>query len=78
MALTDMRIKALKPKAKRYQVTDGRGLSVEVLPSGAVAWRYRYRLHGKLEKVALGQYPDVSLKDARKKRDEMAGQVARG
>ena len=57
MTLTDMRIKALKPKARRYQVTDGRGLSVEVLPSGVVAWRYRYRLHGKLEKVALGQYP---------------------
>jgi len=78
MALTDMRIKALKPKARRYQLTDGRGLSVEVLPSGAVAWRFRYRLHGKLEKVALGHYPDVSLKDARQKRDEMAGQVARG
>ena len=41
-------------------------------------WRFRYRLHGKLEKVALGHYPDVSLKDARQKRDEMAGQVARG
>jgi integrase len=78
MALTDMRIKALKPKARSYQLTDGRGLSVEVLPSGAVAWRFRYRLHGKLEKVALGHYPDVSLKDARQKRDEMAGQVARG
>ncbi len=54
MALSDMRIKALKPKARRYQLTDGRGLGVEVLPSGAVSWRFRYRLHGKLEKVALG------------------------
>ena len=55
MALTDTAIKALKPQAKRYLVTDDRGLSLEVYPTGGMAWRYRYRLNGKLEKVALGK-----------------------
>lgn len=78
MALTDTSIKALKPKANRYFVADDRGLSLEVYPSGGLAWRYRYRLNGKLEKVALGKYPAVSLKAARQKRDELATMVAQG
>lgn len=59
-------------------MTDGRGLSIEVFPSGAMAWRYRYQLGGKTEKVALGRYPDISLRDARLKRDELAILVAKG
>jgi len=78
MALTDMTLKGLKPKLKRYSVTDGRGLSIEVYPTGGMAWRYRYRVSGRLEKVALGKYPAVSLKEARQRRDELAGLVARG
>lgn len=78
MALTDMAIRALKPKDKRYYVTDDRGLCLEVFPTGSMAWRYRYRLHGKLEKVALGRYPAMSLKTARGKRDELAAMVAQG
>jgi len=78
MALTDKKISALQPKEKRYLVTDGRGLGLEVFPSGVGSWRFRYRLRGKLEKVVLGQYPDVSLAAARAKRDELAGQVFRG
>jgi integrase len=78
MALTDKKIGALQPKEKRDLVTDGRGLGLEVFPSGVKSWRFRYRLRGKLEKVVLGQYSDVSLAAARAKRDELAGQVFRG
>lgn len=78
MALTDASLRALKPRPTRYAVTDGRGLSLEVYPSGGLAWRYRYRLAGRLEKVALGKYPALSLKAARAKRDEMATLVAQG
>jgi hypothetical protein len=46
MALTDAQIKALKPKASRYLISDGRGLSLDVLPSGKMSWLYRYRLKG--------------------------------
>ncbi len=78
MALTDAAIKALKPRDKWYAVSDERGLSLEVFPSGGLAWRYRHHLDGKLEKVALGKYPAITLKAARVKRDEMATMVANG
>ncbi|MDB5786704.1 Arm DNA-binding domain-containing protein, partial [Caballeronia mineralivorans] len=44
--LNDTRIKALKPKAARYRVSDGGGLVLEVMVSGSKGWRYRYSLHG--------------------------------
>lgn len=78
MALTDTGLKALKPKAKPYTVTDDRGLYVEVFPSGGVIWRFRYRLNGKQEKLTLGKYPALTLKNARLKRDDAAHGVAMG
>jgi integrase len=78
MSLTDNAIKALKPRAVRYLVTDGSGLSIEVLPSGKLSWIYRYRTNGKPEKVAIGRYPMMSLKYARQKRGELSQFVAQG
>src|ERR1035437_7724891 len=78
MALTDTQIKALKPRASRYLVSDGRGLSLDILPSAVTTWTYRYRRNGKQLKVTLGRYPDLSLKAARAKRDDLAAQVAQG
>jgi integrase len=78
MAITDAAIKALKPRGSRYLVTDARGLCLEVQPSGKLSWLYRYRLSGKPEKVMIGPYPEMSLKLAREKRDELCGVVARG
>jgi integrase len=78
MALTDARIKAFKSRAARYLVSDGRGLSLDVLPSGKMSWLYRYRLNGHYEKVTLGRYPDLTLRAARVKRDDLAAQVATG
>jgi hypothetical protein len=75
MTLTDTAIKALKPQAKRYLAVfrDGRPRAF----AGGISNR-RHRLNGKLEKVALGKYPALSLKAARQKRDELATLVARG
>ncbi len=78
MALTDTALKALKPREKTYAVSDERGLSVEVFPTGGIVWRYRYRLHGKYEKLTLGKYPALTLKNARLMRDEAAREVALG
>lgn len=79
MPLSDTAIKALKPKAARYVVTDSRGLILEVHPSGAMAWSYRYRLPtGKRERVVLGRYPALSLKLARAARDKRETMVALG
>jgi len=78
MALTDTALKALKPGAKVYTKADERGLYVEVFPTGGIVWRYRYRLNGKLEKLTLGKYPALTLKNARIKRDEAAQVAAMG
>jgi integrase len=76
MALTDTALKALKPRDKPYTVADERGLYVEVFPSGGIVWRYRYRLGGQREKLTLGKYPALTLKNARLKRDEAAQAAA--
>jgi integrase len=76
--LTDTKLKALKPRDRVYIVTDSRGLYVEVFPTGGVIWRCRYRLNGKQEKVTIGKYPSLTLKDARVKRDELMQLAARG
>lgn len=78
MPLTDTAIRALKPKQARYRVTDGRGLTLEVLPSGRLSWLYRYRFQGKPEKVAIGHYPEFNLKAARRERDRLASMAAHG
>lgn len=79
MTLTDARIKALKPVAgSRYSKADGGGLLLDVTPGGVKSWVFRYRLNGVREKVVLGRYPDMTLKVAREKRDELATQVASG
>ncbi len=78
MPLTDAALRALKPQDRVYTVADGRGLYVEVFPTGGVIWRYRYRLAGKQEKLTLGKYPDLTLKNARLKRDEAAQAAAIG
>lgn len=78
MALTDTALKALRPRERVFTVADDRGLYVEVFPTGGVVWRYRYRLNGKLEKLTLGKYPALTLKNARIKRDEAAQAAAMG
>ncbi len=78
MALTDAQVKALQPRTARYLVSDGRGLSLDILPSGVKSWMFRYRKDGKPQKVTLGRYPDLTLKAARDKRDEVATHVVAG
>lgn len=76
--LTDTAVKNLKPKAAAYQTADGEGLVVEVKPSGRKTWMYRYRLGGKAEKLVLGTYPELTLKEARDRHFEARRAVARG
>ncbi len=78
MSLTDPMIKAAKPKDKLYVMPDERGLSLEITPQGSKRWRFRYQLKGKRNRLSLGVYPEVRLKEARIKRDEMRILIARG
>ena len=86
MALSDIKIKALKPgikldgtaTSKPYKVTDEKGLYLEVKPTGSKLWRFKYRFAGKEKLLSVGRYPDVSLKQAREQRDELRKQIANG
>lgn len=64
-ALTDTQLRHLKPCQRPFKITDGRGLYIEVRPSGARLWRYRYRIAGRENVFALGEYPDIGLSEAR-------------
>lgn len=70
MPLTARQAEHAKPKEKEYKLTDSQGLYLLVKPSGAKYWRYKYHFAGKEKKLAIGVYPDVSLAQARLRRDE--------
>ena len=78
MALSDTAIKAAKPAAAPFKLFDERGLFLLVTPSGGKLWRVKYRFGGKEQLLALGGYPDISLKDARARRDEARKTIADG
>jgi integrase len=65
MPLTDAKVRTTKPTSKSAKMADGGGLYLEVRPTGAKLWRYRYRIAGKENIFAIGEYPSVSLADAR-------------
>lgn len=78
MALTDIKVRTSKPEEKQYKLTDGNGMHLLVHPNGSKYWRLQYRFGGKQKMLALGVYPDVSLADARARRDEARKQIANG
>ncbi|NIZ62310.1 integrase [Sedimentitalea sp. CY04] len=76
--LSDAKIRAIKSEGKPFKQADFDGLYLLVNPSGSKLWRFKYRLHGKEKLLALGKYPDITLADARKLRDDARGLVACG
>ncbi|MDR2626398.1 MAG: Arm DNA-binding domain-containing protein, partial [Zoogloeaceae bacterium] len=76
--LTDTTIKNTKPAAKPSKLADEKGLYLLVNPSGGKLWRMQYRFAGKQKTLAFGAYPDVSLKEARERRDEARKLLANG
>ncbi|HDR2495852.1 TPA: tyrosine-type recombinase/integrase [Enterobacter roggenkampii] len=78
MKLNARQVDTAKPKDKPYKLADGGGLYLLVNPNGARYWRLKYRVAGKEKLLALGVYPDVTLADARAKRDEAKRGIAGG
>jgi len=76
--LTDVAIKQAKATGKLQKLADGGGLYLRITPEGGKYWRYRYRHAGKHRELALGVYPDVSLKDARHAHQEARTKLANG
>lgn len=70
MKLNDVAVRKAKPEAKPYKLADGGGMYLEVMPNGSKYWRLKYRFQGKEKRLALGVYPDVSLAEARQRRDD--------
>ena len=78
LMLTELQVENAKPKEKYYMLRDDRGLNLRVDPSGRKYWILRYWENKKERQLSLGPYPDLSLKDARLKRDEIHTARAKG
>lgn len=76
--LTDARIRKIKSEAKTKRYADEKGMYLEVTPSGGMYWRLKYRINGKENRYSMGVYGEVSLAEARTKRDEARKLIAQG
>ena len=70
MPLDDLTIRNAKPREKPFKLFDEKGLFLLVNPAGSKLWRLKYPFAGKEKLLALGAYPEITLKAARAKRDE--------
>lgn len=78
MALSDPKARAAKPRETQYKLFDEGGLFLIVKPSGGKLWRLKYRYHDKEQQLSIGTFPDVGLKEARKRRDDARTLIASG
>ena len=70
MALTHNEIKNAKPREKAYKLSDGDGLFLLISPNGSNYWRFKYYFNGKEKLLALGVYDQITLAEARLKRNK--------
>ena len=78
MPLSDVSIRAAKPRPAQYKLFDEGGLFLIVRPSGGKLWRLKYRHLGKEQQLSIGVFPDVGLKEARRRRDDARKLIAEG
>jgi hypothetical protein len=74
--LTTKEVEHAKPGPKPYRLFDGLGLYLEVAPNGGKYWRLKYRLLGKEKRLAFGRLPEMTLLEAREKRDQARKLIA--
>jgi integrase len=78
MPLTEIACRNAKPHEKPYKLADEKGLFLYVTPAGGKSWRYKYRFAGKEKVLALGLYPEISIKQAREQHDQARKLLATG
>lgn len=78
MKLCDEELLTCPRGAKNVKLSDGDGLFAELPPNGNIRWRFRYIFAGRETQISLGLYPDVSIDNARKLRDEARDLLSRG
>lgn len=76
--LSEIKARNAKPRANAYKIFDGGGLYLFVTPSGGKLWHFKYRFDRKEKKLTFGPYPEISLLDARQKRDKARRQLLNG
>ena len=76
--LTEVALRAIKPSGKVERFYDQQGLYLELSKAGGKLWRWKYRYDGKEKRLSFGAWPDVSLKEAREKRDEARSVLRKG
>jgi integrase len=76
--LTDLAIRRIKGADRPYKLADSNGLYLLVQPNGSRLWRHKFRFAGKEKSLAYGQYPEVSLAEARERRDDARRLLRRG
>ena len=78
MPLTDTQIRNAKPSDKQVKLSDEKGLYILIHPNGSKYWRMKYRVDGTEKKLSFGVYPEVSLKEARERRDDARKLIGNG
>jgi len=78
LKLNDQKCRTAKPKDKAYKLSDGGGLYLEVTTKGGKLWRMKYRYLNKEKKLSIGEYPAITLADARERREEAKRLLANG
>ena len=78
MALTDIAIRNAKAGGKAIKMADGGGMFLLVTPAGGKLWRLKYRVDGREKLLSIGAYPEISLSEARKRRDQARELLAQG
>ena len=78
MSLTNIACRNAKPRPKPYKLADDRGLYLEIAPSGSKWWRFKFTFAQKENRISLGVYPDISLAEARERRDATRKLLANG
>ena len=78
MALKAAEIRAFPALDSAYRKTDAKGLYLEIRPNGAKRWFFKYRVLGSEKRLTLGDWPEVSLAEARDLRDQARREVKEG
>lgn len=76
--LSALEVDKAKPSSKAKYLFDGGGLYLQIMPSGGKWWRFKYRYQGKPNTLSFGTFPDISLNEAREKRQEARNKLAKG
>src|SRR5882724_9038249 len=78
MALSDTTVRLARATGTDYTLGDADGLALFVTAQGSKSWHFRFCWGGKQLRISLGIYPEISLRDARTRRDEARNLVAKG